>query len=186
MKSGNRYVVAIVTVEEHSSTAVDIDYVDISHSISGRLVKNKEDSRSSTRETGYVLSEAPATTAFKVSIADFLEIVNETYRSILSADVLKHFGAERPADGYYSDRVLYSDRDSDGHQLSKEQREFFNDSKVRDADGNLTNDFFNVYFCGEKQIDNYLSVCFFGIKIIVFATAKTKGGSEHVLCNNAM
>lgn len=137
LKSGNRYVVAIVTVEEHSSTAVDIDYVDISHSISGRLVKNKEDSRSSTRETGYVLSEAPATTAFKVSIADFLEIVNETYRSILSADVLKHFGAERPADGYYSDRVLYSDRDSDGHQLSKEQREFFNDSKVRDADGNL-------------------------------------------------
>ena len=87
LKSGNRYVVAIVTVEEHSSTAVDIDYVDISHSISGRLVKNKEDSRSSTRETGYVLSEAPATTAFKVSIADFLEIVNETYRSILSADV---------------------------------------------------------------------------------------------------
>ena len=137
LKSGNRYVVAIVTVEEHSSTAVDIDYVDISHSISGRLVKNKEDSRSSTRETGYVLSEAPATTAFKVSIADFLEIVNETYRSILSADVLKHFGAERPADGYYSDRVLYSDRDSDGHQLSKEQLEFFNDSKVRDADGNL-------------------------------------------------
>ena len=112
LKSGNRYVVAIVTVEEHSSTAVDIDYVDISHSISGRLVKNKEDSRSSTRETGYVLSEAPATTAFKVSIADFLEIVNETYRSILSADVLKHFGAERPADGYYSDRVLFSDRDT--------------------------------------------------------------------------
>ena len=31
----------------------------------------------------------------------------------------------------------YSDRDSDGHQLSKEQLEFFNDSKVRDADGNL-------------------------------------------------
>lgn len=91
-------------------------------------MKNKEDSRSSTRETGYVLSEAPATTAFKVSIADFLEIVNETYRSILSADVLKHFVAERPADGYYSDRVLFSDRDSDGHQLSREQREFFNDS----------------------------------------------------------
>lgn len=34
-------------------------------------------------------------------------------------------------------RFHYSDRDSDGHQLSKEQREFFNDSKVRDADGNL-------------------------------------------------
>lgn len=33
--------------------------------------------------------------------------------------------------------IRYSDRDSDGHQLSKEQMEFFNDSKVRDADGNL-------------------------------------------------
>ena len=26
--------------------------------------------------------------------------------------MLKHFGAERPADGYYSDRVLFSDRDT--------------------------------------------------------------------------
>ena len=32
---------------------------------------------------------------------------------------------------------LYSDRDSDGNQLSKEQQEFFKDSKVRDANGNL-------------------------------------------------
>ena len=157
LKSGNRYVVAIVTVEEHSSTAVDIDYVDISHSISGRLVKNKEDSRSSTRETGYVLSEAPATTAFKVSISDFLEIVNETYRSILSADVLKHFGAERPADGYYSDRVLYSDRDSDGHQLSKEQQEYFKDSKVRDADGRL-----KVVYHGSTAVFTEFDLSFMG------------------------
>ena len=32
---------------------------------------------------------------------------------------------------------LYSDRDSDGNQLSVEQQEFFKDSKVRDANGNL-------------------------------------------------
>ncbi len=31
----------------------------------------------------------------------------------------------------------YSNRDSDGNQLSQEQQEFFKDSKVRDADGNL-------------------------------------------------
>ena len=33
--------------------------------------------------------------------------------------------------------VQYSDRDSDGKQLSKEQQEFFKDSKVRDENGNL-------------------------------------------------
>lgn len=32
---------------------------------------------------------------------------------------------------------LYSDRDSEGNELSIEQQEFFKDSKVRDADGNL-------------------------------------------------
>ena len=33
--------------------------------------------------------------------------------------------------------VKFSDRDSDGNELSKEQQEFFKDSKVRDEDGNL-------------------------------------------------
>ena len=33
--------------------------------------------------------------------------------------------------------VKFSDRDSDGNTLSKEQQEFFKDSKVRDKDGNL-------------------------------------------------
>ena len=33
--------------------------------------------------------------------------------------------------------VKYSDRDSDGNHLSKEQQEFFKDSMVRDKDGNL-------------------------------------------------
>ncbi len=33
--------------------------------------------------------------------------------------------------------VKYSDQDSDGNQLSKEQQEFFKDPKVRDAQGNL-------------------------------------------------
>ena len=34
-------------------------------------------------------------------------------------------------------QFLYSDRDSDGNKLSKEQQEFFKDSKVRDEKGNL-------------------------------------------------
>ena len=36
-----------------------------------------------------------------------------------------------------NDDIRYSDRDSDGNQLSAEQQKFFKDSKVRDASGNL-------------------------------------------------
>lgn len=37
----------------------------------------------------------------------------------------------------YEGQVMYSDRDSEGNTLSKEQQEFFKDSKVRDEYGNL-------------------------------------------------
>lgn len=36
-----------------------------------------------------------------------------------------------------ADTTLHSDRDSEGNELSKEQQEFFKDSKVRDENGNL-------------------------------------------------
>lgn len=39
LNSGDRDVVAIVTVEEHTSKTLGIDYVDITHSINGRLKK---------------------------------------------------------------------------------------------------------------------------------------------------
>ena len=113
LKSGDRDVVAVVTVEEHTSKAVSIDYVDITHSINGRLRKNNEGSLSSTRETGYGLTAAPSAATFKVSIAEFLEIVNDTHRSILSQNVLDHFDEERPGDGHYADRILFSDRDTE-------------------------------------------------------------------------
>jgi hypothetical protein len=44
--------------------------------------------------------------------------------------------------------VMYSDRDSEGKTLSKEQQEFFKDSKVRDKDGNLM-----VVYHGTNQGD---------------------------------
>ena len=132
--SDNRTVVALVTVEEHNSRVASIDYVDVTHSISGRL-SNNESSRSSTREKGYGLSAAPTTAAYTVSIADFLDIVNETYRSILSDDVLRHYGEERPAGGYYSDRVLFqlksaTELEQEVRELKKERRALENRNKV--------------------------------------------------------
>ena len=112
LKDGEGYVVAIVTVDEFSSNAVGIDFVEITHSINGRFVK-KEDSRSSTRESELGQKSISATATFDISIADFLEIVNSSHQSILSDDVLAHFDVERNPSGYYSNRVLFSDRDPD-------------------------------------------------------------------------
>lgn len=112
LNSGDYHVVAIVTVEEHTSKAVGIDYVDITHSINGRILAKNIDSRSSTREMGHGQTSAPTTAIYKVSIADLLDIVNKTHRSILSDDVLKFFNEERPDGGFYSDRVMHQERTS--------------------------------------------------------------------------
>ena len=75
--------------------------------------------------------------AAKISIADFLSIVNSTHQSVLSDDVLQHFRESRNPNGDYSGRVKFSERDSAGNELSQQQREFFTNSKVVDGNGNL-------------------------------------------------
>ena len=137
LNDGNGFVVAIVTVDEFSSRATNFDFVEITHSINGRFLANKEDSRSSTRELELGDKSLSTTAISEISIADFLEIVNSSHQSILSNDVLAHLGETRNPDGHYAKRVLFSDRDSLGNELSKEQQEFFKDSKVRDENGNL-------------------------------------------------
>ena len=107
VNDGRGYVVAIITVNEFDSTVVGIDVVDSVHSINGRFLAKKEDSRSSSRESELGQESLSATAIFSISIADFLEIVNSSHRSILSNDVLKHFNVERPAEGHYADRVLF-------------------------------------------------------------------------------
>ncbi len=109
LKDGDGYVVAIVTVDEFSSHAIDFDVVEVTHSINGRFIPKEGDSRSSTRELELGQESPSTTTISKISIADFLEIVNRTHRSILSDDVLKHFGEDR-SDGHDTDRDLFSTR----------------------------------------------------------------------------
>ena len=101
------YVVAIVTVNEFTSTVEGIDVVDSVHSTNGRFLAKKEDSWSSSRESELGQESISATAIFIISITDFLEIVNGTHRSIWSNDVLRHFNVERPAEGHYADRVLF-------------------------------------------------------------------------------
>ena len=107
VNDGRGYVVAIVTVDEFSSKVVGIDVVGSVHSINGRFLTKKEDSRSSTREQELGASSLSTTTISEISIAHFLEIVNNSHRSILSDDVLNHFDEARPPDGHYANRVLF-------------------------------------------------------------------------------
>ncbi len=117
VNDGDGYVVAIVTVDEFDSTVVGIDCVDITHSINGRFLTKKEDSRSSTGEQELGASSLSTTTISKISIAHFLEIVNNSHRSILSDDVLHHFDEEMPSEGHYTNKVLFQKKTTTNRTL---------------------------------------------------------------------
>ena len=76
---------------------------EVEHAINGRI---KNDSQSSTWETE-VLSDL----SVELNIADFLNVVNDTHRSVLPDDVLSVFGEEKPVNGHYYGETLYSYRD---------------------------------------------------------------------------
>ena len=102
--SQNRQFVAVVTVEQHTGNVDSFELYDVAHAVSGR---QKKGSQVDTKSQGVYPIEATT-----ISIAHLLEIVNSTHQSILSEDVLNHFGETRKANGSYSDKVLFSDRDS--------------------------------------------------------------------------
>lgn len=135
LQSGDRHVVAIVTVEQYKNSVDNIDYIDVTHAISGRLEKENS-RRSSTRETGFLM---PSTSAARISIADFLEIVNATHRSILSDDVLQHFGEIRPEDGYYTGRVKFSQQLPGLDEPSAENEALRNEVEYWKGQTKLTN-----------------------------------------------
>ena len=100
----SRQFIAVVTVEQHSDKIDSFELYDVAHAVSGR---QKKGSQVDTKSQGVYPIEATT-----ISIADLLEIVNSTHQSILSEDVLARFGETRNPKGSYSDKVLFSDRDS--------------------------------------------------------------------------
>ena len=128
-------MVAVITVEQRSNMVTGIESYDVTHAINGRKTGSQVDTRSQgvnpIKAAGN--SEASASTA-KVSVADFLELVKDTHRSILSDDVLNRLNLERPADGYYTDRVRHSvdnaatETDSNQSLQSDQQSEAKTDS----------------------------------------------------------
>ena len=95
-----REFAAIVTVEQRGGDVSGIEVCDVTHAVSER---QKNASRADTKSQGVY----PSTTG-TVSIKDLLNIVNTTHQSILSEDVLEHFGEARPSNGYYSQQAKFS------------------------------------------------------------------------------
>ncbi len=100
-EAGHEYV-AILTIDQRNEELVGIDLVDVLHSINGRY---RNSSRVSTKLQGF----NPSTTT-KTSVADFLNVVNECFQSILSDDVYNRLnpGSAERAKGYYTGRTLFS------------------------------------------------------------------------------
>lgn len=112
--SAGREFIAIVTVEERSGDIAGIEAYDVTHAVSGRQKKRQA---ADTKSQGVY----PYTLTSEISIADLLNVVKQTYQSILPENVLARMGEMRNTKGYYADRVQYSI--SDGRSQTEEMPE---------------------------------------------------------------
>lgn len=119
-----RLFVAIVTIEVNSGKVTNVELKDLVHAISGRVMSNKENDPSDTKSQAWQEILRTLTNRSEISISDFLQIVNRTHQSILSADVLQHLGEARNLNGHFASEVLFS--------VGGEQTDA--DAEVSDAD----------------------------------------------------
>ncbi len=100
--SRGREFAAVVTVEQRSGNVAGVEVYDVTHALSGR---RKRSERVDTKSQGVY----PSTNASsKITVADFLQIVNGTHQSILSQDVLEHFGETKNPGGYYTNQAKFT------------------------------------------------------------------------------
>ncbi len=99
---------AVTHVDIQKNEVNSVSFTDIVHSTNGRIYKNSEP----VSNTIDVEGQGPYhPSRYTICIADMLKDVNLSFKSLLSQNVLNHLGEERPANGAYSNKVLYSLRD---------------------------------------------------------------------------
>ena len=101
MRDSKRTFVVITTVEKRSNQVSDMKTYDLAHAMNTRI-KNE-----SAAGIFHPQGVTPSTT-LEYSIQDFLQLVNNTHKSILSESVLMALGETRPENGTYTGEVLYS------------------------------------------------------------------------------
>lgn len=133
---GREYV-AVLTVNSYGDVE-STDLYETLHSINGRARKMATKKTPASSESGRQSISSPVTIqASTVSISEVLETVKDLRPDILSEDVLKHFGMERP-DGYYTDRVKFSLRDTSSVDVEALEAE---NEKLREANEELRKQF---------------------------------------------
>ena len=122
--NGDLYIVrSVVNTFKNELMSMDVLYA----------INTKKGNRLRSMRPGF---QGPVTDS-TISIAELLDHVNQYFPDVLPEEVLKHYGYDARPEGSLGEDALYSDRDSDGNQLSEDQQEFFAESKVRDSGGNL-------------------------------------------------
>ena len=103
-----KQMMAVTHVDIQKNEVSSVTFTDIVHSANGRIYKNSEP----VSDTIDVEGENPYhPSRYTISISDLLKEVNISFKSLLSQDVLEHLEEERPENGTYSDKVMYSTRD---------------------------------------------------------------------------
>lgn len=125
--SEGRQVVAVITVEQRSNTVTGIESYDVAHALNGRKTGSPKAAGGSQADSKSQVLNLIKTA--KISVPDFLNVVKDTHRSILSEDVLHHLNLERPVDGYYTDRVRYS-TDADKAESVETEKTEHSESKI--------------------------------------------------------
>ncbi len=109
--TGNPFI-AILTIDVRTNGVNGLNVYDVSHSLNMRN-KHKDGSPWAKTPQARAQSQVTFNTSVAISIKDLLDVVNGTFRSILFSDVVKTLGTEKNPPGYYYDRTLFSERDTD-------------------------------------------------------------------------
>ncbi len=129
-KSNNPYIATFV-VNKYTNK---VQAIDVLYSV------NAKKEAAALIEPDFRSNNDTGLTASNISISNLLDYVNKYFPDILPNEVLKHYGYDNRPKGTLGENVLYSKNttlDSAGNELTKEQAEYFKDSKVRDENGNL-------------------------------------------------
>lgn len=128
-------IMAITHIDQQSGLVDNIELTDVVHSVNGRIYRNITEKEKKQSRPTWPIEELPLS-ASTISIAQLLQEINMTHRSILSKDVLEHLQEERPENGFYTDKVLFSLRNVDT-DMTEMQRVVEENEKLREAVGVL-------------------------------------------------
>ena len=109
VSSAKKEFLVIAHIDVRGNKLVGFESVDSVHSIRGRI---KKGSTTAVNSAQGLSEDSESFSTSVISISDLLKFVNLTSQSILSDDVLEHFGEARKEDGYYYGEVRHQTRKS--------------------------------------------------------------------------